>query len=140
MKDRLADRERKRKNTAAWRAANPEKARAQYAKWRQDNPEKHAASLRKAALKRKYGVTQEQFRQMLARQGGGCAVCRRTETSNGHDWTVDHDHVTGKIRGLLCSQCNSMLGMAGDSKENLQRGIRYLELFERGDVPSQRPI
>ncbi len=66
---------------------------------------------RKAALKHSFGITVEQFDDLLAAQGGRCAMCG-SETSTGRYKTlaVDHDHATGRVRGLLCFRCNTGLG------------------------------
>lgn len=68
-------------------------------------------------------VTKEEFDRILARQGGTCALCRRPQKSG---LFVDHDHLTGEIRGLLCAGCNSGLGHLGDTAESLYRAYRYL--------------
>jgi hypothetical protein len=60
---------------------------------------------------------------MLAAQGGKCAICRTSETIK---WYVDHCHVTGKVRGILCHHCNLMLGMSRDDPQVLQAAIAYL--------------
>ncbi|WP_406418459.1 endonuclease VII domain-containing protein [Streptomyces sp. NBC_01614] len=63
---------------------------------------------------------------MLERQGGACAICRGRNKS-GHQLHVDHDHTTGRVRALLCQQCNAMLGHARDDIETLRAAIAYLE-------------
>jgi hypothetical protein len=80
-------------------------------------------------LQNNYGVTLESYEKMLLSQGGGCAICGETKPTrkNSTVFCVDHDHVTGEIRGLLCGNCNSMLGHAKDNTANLRRGIQYLE-------------
>ena len=81
---------------------------------------------RKAKLKRAYGITLEIFEAMLAAQGGCCALCH-TDTPGGRGvFHVDHDHYTGKIRALLCAQCNVGLGSFNDSPELLNEAARYL--------------
>ena len=67
---------------------------------------------------------------MLDEQGGGCAICQKTPEENGRRLAVDHNHTTGDVRGLLCTQCNVGLGNLGDSVERLRSAIRYLN--ERG--------
>lgn len=75
---------------------------------------------------RLYGITPEQFAERLAAQDGRCAICR-TDTPGGKgDWHVDHDHASGRIRGLLCHRCNLLLGNAGDDPARLQAAITYL--------------
>ena len=74
-----------------------------------------------------YGITPEQFAERLESQGGRCAICR-TDTPGGKGgWHVDHDHVTGVIRGLLCHRCNLMLGNAADDPARLRAAVAYLE-------------
>jgi hypothetical protein len=69
----------------------------------------------KCWLKKKYGMTPEQFNEMFEKQGRVCALCRTDEHGRGgvhkeSRWNVDHDHETGKIRGILCHHCNVSLG------------------------------
>lgn len=82
-------------------------------------------------LKRYYGLTGEQYGQMLADQHGLCAVCNKPETAvfNGQPKVmhVDHDHATGKIRALLCGSCNGMLGLAKDNSVTLRAAADYIE-------------
>jgi len=66
--------------------------------------ERKAALARRSALKRRYGITPEQYEMMLERQGGGCAICHRPPKHRRLD--VDHDHATKVVRGLLCFTCN----------------------------------
>lgn len=81
-------------------------------------------------LRSKYGISLKDKLDLLAAQGGRCAICGRTDAPR---WEVDHCHrheaQTGaiKIRGILCGNCNSMLGMAKDSVETLEAAIRYLK-------------
>lgn len=78
-------------------------------------------------LKKTYGITVEIFGEMLAAQGGGCAICAVKECpSHRENLSVDHDHETGVVRGLLCHHCNLLLGYAGDSVERLKQAIAYL--------------
>ena len=85
------------------------------------NVEKHHVSTRNYHHKRRYGITAAEADEMLAAQGGVCAVCRRADPEH-----VDHDHVTGKVRGMLCFNCNQALGNARDDVRVLQQLIRYL--------------
>ena len=64
---------------------------------------------------------------MLANQNGKCAICATTEHRGRGNFYVDHDHSTGKIRGLLCNPCNIALGMFRDSIDTLKKAISYLE-------------
>lgn len=81
-------------------------------------------------LVRKYGITLDQYRAMFDAQEGKCAICLgqpkgRNAVNNRLD--VDHCHTTGKVRGLLCSDCNTSLGKLSDDIGNLKRAIQYLE-------------
>ena len=78
-----------------------------------------------------YGMTPEAHEALLASQGGACGVCRAPEPGGRGRWHVDHDHKTGKVRGLLCARCNPMLGFSKDSPEILRQGAEYLERFAR---------
>lgn len=78
-------------------------------------------------LRRRFGITAAEYDRMLAEQGGGCALCRRS--APGGRWTsfaVDHCHETGRVRGLLCYFCNYALGVLGDSPESLRRAYEYV--------------
>ena len=80
-------------------------------------------------LMKKYGITLAQYNEMLELQGGKCALCPATEPGGKHNnshWFVDHDHVTGKVRELLCCNCNLVLGLIKDSPEHLGRMIAYI--------------
>lgn len=72
----------------------------------------------------KYGITGDEFRTILKRQGHKCPICNHDIAKNP---SVDHDHVTGKIRGLICNNCNLAMGNAGDSPKRLRAMADYLE-------------
>lgn len=72
-----------------------------------------------------YGMTVAEFDARLEGQQGQCAICRGTD-HNGRNWCVDHDHATGKVRGILCAECNVMLGNAKDNPAILRAAARYL--------------
>ena len=74
---------------------------------------------------KQYGLTPEEYEEMMAAQEGLCAICRG-EQHNGRNWCVDHDHVTGKVRGILCMACNTALGNFRDDPAILAAAIRYL--------------
>jgi len=87
-------------------------------------------------LKAKYGVTQEQYEALVSQQNNCCAICKQPEREmdGQHGWpldlSVDHDHVTGKVRGLLCRQCNIALGRFQESVAVLESAIIYLKTNE----------
>jgi hypothetical protein len=78
---------------------------------------------RKAKLKNKYGLTLELYNAMIATQDNKCVICLKHPKSY---FEVDHDHVTGKVRGLLCGDCNRALGLFRDNTESLARAVDYL--------------
>ena len=71
-------------------------------------------------------MTPEQFEAMKAKQGGTCALCDKTESNPHKSLCIDHDHTTGKIRGLLCDNHNRALGLFKDSTEDLEKALDYL--------------
>ena len=79
---------------------------------------------------RKFGVDADEYDRMLASQGGVCAICKSEEKAMRYGkvlgMAVDHDHVTGRVRGLLCSACNKALGLLGDSVDRLSAATEYL--------------
>lgn len=95
-------------------------------KYRKRYPDKAHAK----RIKNNYGVTLDQYREMLLAQNGCCAICKKPETAaqNGRivPLSVDHDHITGEIRGLLCRRHNAMLGQGNDSEEIMLAAVEYL--------------
>lgn len=81
---------------------------------------------RRNRLKKKFGLSVEQYESLLLSQGGVCAICREP-CSSGNRLAVDHDHTTGKVRGLLCAQCNQALGKLQESPALLRAAVTYLE-------------
>lgn len=75
-----------------------------------------------------YGLTLDDFDTLLAAQGGLCAVCRQDpRTGRWREPHVDHDHSTGKVRGILCHPCNTALGLAGEDPARLRALAAYLD-------------
>lgn len=95
-------------------------------KYRKNNPVKSKLRHRKHRLKKAFGITIEQYEEMFKKQGGCCAICGDTNIKYGRRLAVDHEHETGKVRGLLCNQCNRALGYFHDSIVNLASAIKYL--------------
>ena len=95
----------------------------------------NSESVRSQYLKRNYGLTFEEFDIMLSSQDNACAICGTKKPSKNRGRTrrfhVDHDHETGKVRGLLCKSCNIALGEVEDSIHTLQAMIQYLESHEQ---------
>ena len=79
----------------------------------------------------KYGISVADYEAIFLDQDGVCAICGGRNAS-GHQLHVDHDHATGRVRALLCSLCNTMLGQARDNVTILQAAINYLERHGHG--------
>lgn len=74
-----------------------------------------------------YGLTSEEYEALLAKQGGVCAICGLDEWPGKHNVPrVDHDHKTGRVRGILCDHCNFGLGKFKDDPARLIAAVRYL--------------
>ena len=89
---------------------------------------------RKYNLKSKFGLDAEWYYETLEKQGGCCDICgdkqnttRITERTPDPRFAVDHNHDTGKVRGLLCCRCNRTLGLFEDNTDSIERAIDYLE-------------
>lgn len=75
-----------------------------------------------------HGISPDAYQQMLDGQGGVCAICKTDEPTAGKkSFCVDHDHKTGRVRGVLCTRCNTMIGNARDDIGVLTTAIAYLE-------------
>ena len=96
--------------------------------WGRRNPEKVKAKRRRRTL-RQYGLTPELWDQKFASQGRACAICRSPEPHGGN-WATDHDHETGKTRGILCCRCNAGIGQLQDSPGILRLAAEYLERYK----------
>ena len=107
-----------------WQQANPDRVNAVQRRRRADPKVKR--QMREYHLKRKFDLTLEQYDALLAEQGGGCGICGK-RPRNDISLHVDHDHTTGKIRGLLCFTCNNALGDFEDDPALLRSAIRYVE-------------
>jgi hypothetical protein len=105
-------------------------------RWRERNPEKELARQRRADLKRNYGVTIQQYDEVLAAQSGVCAICRQPESTLRKGTlmrlSMDHDHHTGMNRGALCNRCNRAIGLIGDDVVLARALVDYLDFWRRG--------
>ena len=116
---RLYMREYRAKNKVWLEAKQLERKRA----WRLRNPDKER-SRRLLALN---GITLEEYDEMAKDQNYSCAVCSKSQEELGKRLTVDHDHDTGNVRGLLCNNCNSGIGRLGDTTDGLLMALSYLK-------------
>jgi hypothetical protein len=87
--------------------------------YKRKDKEKYANSMRKFFYKRDYNITIEEYNEMFDDQKGCCKICGRHQSEFKQRLCVDHDHKTGKIRGLLCHTCNRFLGYIDDNINNI---------------------
>lgn len=134
-------------NTALHRKTNPE----YMSKWRSYNQDhikdynyKHyhenLVYHRNRQLKRTYGISLDEYEVLLSSQGEGCAICGVDSCLDGMSFTVDHNHETGEVRGILCRHCNTGLGMFKDSPNIIKNAYQYLiEKGHYGQEPAGSP-
>ena len=100
---------------------------------RQRYSAKHPDKVRNNHLKYKFGISLEKYNEMHEAQGGVCAICSQPETTNRYGkvrkLAVDHCHDSQKVRGLLCGNCNPMIGYAKDNIAVLEKAISYLRSY-----------
>ena len=119
-------------SASAWSANNKDKRNAYMRAWwtkaKAAQPEKYFELGRRARLKRRYGITPDDYDLLLTNQNGHCALCERTPDQERYGYLhVDHCHDSNKIRGLLCEQHNLALGKMGDTEEALRRALNYIK-------------
>ena len=114
---------------AKWQREGRSKYRGQWRDWPQDKKERHMYWDRNARLKRKFGIDSARYHEILAEQGGKCAICDSSDPGSRRNkhFHVDHCHTTGVVRGLLCAHCNTAIGSMRDSPERLRAAVAYLE-------------
>jgi hypothetical protein len=126
--------EQSKRSKAKQRAANPEKFAQRNKNWRIKNADK----LRWYEVSRKFGISQAEYSDLYESQNGVCAICRNPETAtrNGvvRALAVDHCHSSGRIRGLLCSNCNTGIGKLKDDPNVIRRAAEYLDKKDREDI------
>lgn len=121
---------------------NIEVRRANSRRWHQENRDLALKKMREygkknnhkalgRARKKRYGITPEIFDAMFNAQNKCCAICGCSSTRAKNGWHLDHSHQTGKVRAILCNNCNCGLGYAKDSIETLQNMVEYLKYHER---------
>lgn len=145
----LANRDKIRARSKAYRIANVEKYREGLRKWYQNNKQKVLAASKKRYengkrthktlcvskdILWKYDLTMDEFISMFETQQYRCAICGVQKMTHGiNGLVIDHDHATGKIRGLLCSSCNTGLGLFKDG-QLFEAASLYLGKIEKGSV------
>jgi len=120
-----AARAKKYYETPEQKAKRAEKSKARWADpvWRARN----AAQVRAGFLRRNFNLTPEGYDALLASQGGLCAICLEPPHGKKYRAHVDHNHVTKKVRGILCMMCNQALGLFKEDLARLRRAMEYLE-------------
>lgn len=103
-----------------------QKAREHERAYRKRHPGAARLAQRRYKFKHVYGITEEQYDQMLIEQAGVCKLCGGPPIGRGLRLHVDHDHATGKVRGLLCSKCNTALGLLSDDSTLMAKAIAYV--------------
>ena len=110
----------------------PQKDKEAYRKYHQEYGKKNRARI----TARRYGLSIEDYNNLLIKQHGVCAICFKPETTihgtskRVQPLAIDHNKETGKVRGLLCSKCNTAIGLLDESCERAQALIAYLESFK----------
>lgn len=134
---------RSRENGPEYARKNRDRVNTRQRKWRKTPMGQKKTRNKK--LKSKYGITETDYNAMLLEQKGVCAICGQVETricaDGSSHLSVDHNHSTGKVRGLLCNTCNTMIGLGKDSVDVLAKAIVYLEkerLSDGNTVPNLR--
>lgn len=107
-----------------WRAKNKEKSNTYSREFRAAD----RIGQRAIKLHERYGITLEQYGLMLEAQGGGCKICGSSspKRKGSKNLVVDHCHISGRVRGLLCYRCNVGLGNFEDNPELLSKALQYL--------------
>ena len=95
-------------------------------KTRKNNPEKTAEYSWKSKIRTTYGITEEDYTKLFVSQEGKCAICFSDIAFRSRSTHIDHNHETGKVRGLLCHHCNTALGLFKENTATLREAVNYL--------------
>lgn len=98
-------------------------------KWRVNNPERAKQVSRDKEYRRKYGIGLDEYNNILKAQQGVCAICQNS-CNTGMNLAVDHCHDTKKVRGLLCKNCNTAIGLFMEDIENMNKAIEYIKFHK----------
>jgi len=117
-----------------WRKANPEQYRAintkRFRNWRRKHPVEAKRRQKNLNLKRMYGISLEKYQAIINSQNNQCKLCGiNFDTLSPKFIHVDHDHISGKVRSILCHHCNTGLGAFKEDVALLEDAIKYLESF-----------
>jgi hypothetical protein len=117
-----ADKRREAKRRYLSNPENLEKSRAYAREYYKSNPHRH-----RVRVLAKYGLDEEGYDALLQQQRGGCAICGVKDNGRNANFVIDHDHITGRVRALLCTQCNAGLGNYRDNPDLMLRAAQYLK-------------
>lgn len=92
---------------------------------------KHKEHLTSYRLERKFGITLKDYNHKLKEQEGKCMICNMTEEQNGKRFAVDHNHATGKVRDLLCGNCNAAIGFLQENINIVKKAVLYIERWSK---------
>jgi hypothetical protein len=101
----------------------------QYKKWKNKNRQKYLNSTTNSGLKTRYGIGLEEYERLLLKQNNCCKICKTTTPGRKgvKRFAIDHCHNTGKIRGLLCSKCNTAIGLLNEDPLLFDAAKNYLK-------------
>ncbi len=85
---------------------------------------------REQNIRRKYGLSSDQYQSLLIEQDSKCTICGTKQEDFKRKLSVDHDHITGQIRGLLCFKCNSAIGLLNDDPELIKKAYKYIKSWK----------
>lgn len=122
----IRNRAKKLEYQKEWSEKNMETEKEYKRKYYLKNKDKFKKKSRANDLKRKFGITLNEYNERLINQNHCCMICGRHRDKFKKDFAVDHNHATGVIRGLLCGECNTGLGKFRDDVILLQKAINYL--------------
>lgn len=118
-----------------WQLENPERTKELSRNYYLRNKDSHNKRSSENRLIRTLGITQEEYDDIMKEHDGRCDICHTTEPGGPHKkFNLDHDHSTGKLRGILCRRCNTSLGQFEDSVTLMKKAISYLEYHETKDL------
>lgn len=129
------DREYERIRYANRSIEDNERRKLNNKKYYTNNKDKVLLRCREHHLKKNYGLTSNEYFELVKKQDNKCAICKKeetryTKTGDIKPLSVDHDHNTGEVRMLLCNDCNALIGFANEDTAILKNAIDYLEFFQ----------
>jgi len=102
--------------------------KTRYKRYKENHAKRDRKTQLRGHLRRKYSITLEDYNSMVEEQNGLCAICGRTNSKKGvfERLAVDHNHISGQIRGLLCNRCNVILGLGDEDINTFKNIISYI--------------